>query len=59
MSLEISEITIRIGVREDNSGDESRQPKTEIREAELFDREELVEDCVRRVLYLLRTQGDR
>ncbi|HMV99031.1 MAG TPA: DUF5908 family protein [Acidobacteriota bacterium] len=59
MSLEISEITIRIGVREDDSGDELRQPKTEIREAELFDREELVEDCVRRVLYLLRTQGDR
>ncbi len=59
MSLEISEITIRIGVREDDPGDEPRQPKSEIREVELLDREEIVEDCVRRVLYLLRTQGDR
>lgn len=59
MPMEISEISIRIGVREEETGDEPRQPKLEFRESEPLDREEIVEECVRRVLYLLRTQGDR
>ena len=55
MALEINEIAIRIGVREENGETEPRPPQQQ----ENFNYEEIVEDCVRRVLQTLKTMGDR
>lgn len=60
MPLEVNEIGVNMRVRA-NESSEPEKSRSESRREEFRDlnREELVDDCVRRVLQILRTQGGR
>ena len=59
MALEISEIGIRMRVRDDEEESGERRERAAEPECGDVDREEIVADCVRRVLQLLRTAEER
>ena len=60
MTVAVNEIGVNMRVRS-NESSEPEKSRSESRREELRDlnREELVDDCVRRVLQILRTQGGR
>lgn len=59
MPLEINEIGIQMRVREEG-GSARRQPsQAQAGECRDLEREEIVDDCVRRVLKILRTLDTR
>lgn len=58
MALEINEIDIRMQVRE--GSDQTRQQREEPQQPGCGgDREEIVQDCVRRVLQIMKTLRER
>ena len=59
MPLEINEIGIRMRVSDTTKEPEERKPKIREDECRDVNREELVDDCVRRVLQILKTLGGR
>ncbi len=59
MTLEISEIAIRMRVAESDRGREERGEVEAGGSCRDLEREELVDDCVRRVLDVLRTLDRR
>jgi hypothetical protein len=59
MPLEINEIGIRMRVGENNREPDERQPKIPQGDCQDINREELVDDCVRRVLQILKTLEGR
>lgn len=58
MPLEVNEIGLNMRVR-DNPESKSEQPEVSRDDSQDLNREELVDDCVRRVLQILKTQGGR
>ena len=58
MPLEVNEIGLNMRVR-DNPESKSEQSEVPRDDSQDLDREELVDDCVRRVLQILKTQGGR
>lgn len=59
MPLEISEIGINMRVSDTPKEAGKRRPKAEEGECRDVDREEIVDDCVRRVLQILKGLGER
>ena len=59
MALEISEIGISMRVAGDDGEAPQRQPQPRQEGCRDVDREQLVDDCVRRVLRILKNVEDR
>jgi len=59
MPLEINEIGIRMRVGEDDRPPDERPQRVPQGDCHDVDREELVEDCVRRVLQILKSLEGR
>lgn len=59
MPLEISEIGISMRVSDSDKETDKRHPKTREDAGRDINREEIVDDCVRRVLQILKTLGGR
>jgi hypothetical protein len=59
MALEINEIDISMRVRDANREPDVRQPAIPQGDCQDVQREEIVDDCVSRVLQILTTLGGR
>lgn len=59
MTVTISEIGISMKVSDTQKETGKYEPKTEAGECRDINREELVDDCVRRVLQILKSLGGR